>query len=378
MGTKRVQAAAVLALAALAPVAATGQTVVGQVVEEDAERPLAGAFVVLEDSAGVRHGAVLAGDDGRFVVRAPSPGRYRLVARLIGYADQASGLFRLAADETVERRLEVRIRAISLEGIRAEVGKRCRRGPDGSDQTARLWDEARKALEIAEWGETGQALRFRIVRHRRELDARTLKVTAIQETGQRGYFAESPYQSIPAERLEAAGYIQDESRDGVWDHFAPDGEVLLSGSFLDTHCFRVEGGDGSLVGLGFEPVAGRDLPDIRGTLWLDRGSAELRRLDFRYVNLPYPHDDWPQVGGMVEFERLGTGMWIVRRWYIRMPLGAERTGGYGGDRARLSLRSLVEDGAEVTQVRERDGGVLVPSPPRPRPGVPSAADTAHR
>lgn len=344
-------------LAALGPSAARAQTVVGRVVEEGSARGLAGAFVVLEDSAGSRQGAVLAGDDGQFRVRAPSPGRYRLVTRLIGYADQATGLFPLAADETVTRQLGVRIRAIGLEGIRAEVGTRCRRRPDGDGQTARLWEEARTALQIAEWGESGRTLRFHIVRHRRELDAATLRVTKVRETGRRGYYAASPYRSIPAERLESGGYVQPAAGTGQWDYFGPDGEVLLSESFLDTHCFRVEpASDGSRVGLAFEPVPGRSLPDIEGVLWLDRGSAELRRLEFRYVNLPYPHDDWPQVGGMVEFERLATGMWIVRRWYLRMPLAAERTGGYGDGRPRLTLRSLVEDGAEVTRIDPREGG----------------------
>jgi hypothetical protein len=344
----------------LVPAGAAGQTVVGRVIEEGVSRPLGGAFVVLEDAAGARREAVLADDDGRFVLRAPSAGRYRLVARRIGYEDVASEAFVLAEGETVERILAVRVRAIDLEGIRAEVGRRCRRRPETDTQTARLWEEARKALEITDWAEAEQALRFHIIRYRRELDAATLRVTATEETGRRGTYDRSPYRSIAAERLESGGYIQPASRRGQWDHFAPDAEVLLSESFLDTHCFRVDpDGSEDRVGLAFEPVTGRSVPDIEGVLWLDRRSAELDRLEFRYVGLPYPHGDWPQVGGRVEFERLATGMWVVRRWHIRMPLSAERTGGYGNDPQRLRLRSLVEDGAEVVQVRTRSGEVLI-------------------
>jgi len=40
------------------------------------------------------------------------------------------------------------------------------------------------------------------------------------------------------------------------------------------------------VGLGFEPVKGRRVPEIKGTLWVDRGSSELRVLDYEYVNVP--------------------------------------------------------------------------------------------
>lgn len=338
--------------------AVSAQTIAGTVVEAGTSQPLPGAFIVLEDEAGKRQGGVLAGEAGRFVLRAPAPGQYRLIAQLIGYEDGVGPLLTVGAGESVQQRLEVPVRAIDLEGIRVEVERRCYGRPDRELRTGRLWEEARKALTIAAWAEKQEALRFRMVERRRELDAVTLRTTAMQETGRRGYYDSSPYLSLPAEELEAEGYVQS-AADGLWDHYAPDAEVLLSDSFLDTHCFRVREGEApDLVGLAFEPVPGRRMPEIEGVLWLDRGTAELQHLDFRYVNLPYPHGDWPQVGGRVEFERLATGIWIVRRWRIRMPLAAERTGGYGGDRQSLDLVSLVEDAAEVSQVRTRDGTLL--------------------
>lgn len=343
---------------ALAVTGAVGQTVVGTVVEDGTLQPLPGAFVTLEDEAGEQRAAVLAGEEGRFVLQAPAPGRYRLVAQMIGYAGAAGDYLVVAEGETVQQRLQVPVRAISLEGIRADVGRRCRGRPDRELRTARLWEEARKALEIAAWAEAQGALRFQLVHRRRELDATSLRVIGLNETGKRGYYAGSPYRSIPAEKLEAGGYVQRTATD-QWDHFAPDAEVLLSESFLDTHCFGARTGDDpELVGLTFQPVPGRTLPDIEGVLWLDRGTAELRRLEYTYVNLPYPHGHWPQVGGRVEFERLATGVWIVRRWHIRMPLAAEWTGGFGGDRRELTLRSLSEEGAVVSSVRTQDGQVL--------------------
>lgn len=342
----------------LAATGAVGQTVVGSVVEDGTLQPLPGAFVILEDEAGARRAAVLAGEEGRFVLRAPAPGRYRLVAQLIGYADAAGGYLELAEGETVERRLEVAVRAISLEGIRAEVDTRCHARPDRELRTDRVWEEARKALEITAWAEEEGALRYQLIKRRRELDAATLRVMAIEEAGRQAYYEGSPYRSVPAETLHVGGYVQ-ATPAGEWDHFAPDAEVLLSDSFLDTHCFRARTGDDpKLVGLAFEPVPGRELPEIEGVLWLDRGTAELRHLEYTYVNLPYPHGDWPQVGGRVEFERLSTGIWIVRRWHIRMPLAAVWTGGFGGDRRELALRSLSEEGAVVSRVRTRTGEVL--------------------
>lgn len=335
------------------------QTIVGYVLEQETRRPLAGAFVVLEDSAGNRHGAVLAHEDGRFALRAPAAGRYLLVTRLIGYEDAVTGPVTLEVGQTLRQTLEVPVRAVSLEDIRVEVGKRCQRRPSSDSGLAQLWDEAKKALEIAEWSQAQNVLRFHIVEHRKELDAASLRVVGIRESGKHGYFNSSPYLSRPAEELAERGYIQAAPDGEGWDHFGPDAAALLSDAFLDGHCFRVHpAADAERVGLAFEPVTGQQLPDIQGVLWLNRTTAEVERLEFTYVNLPYPHGDWSQVGGTVDFERLSTGVWIVRQWGIRMPRTAAQTGGYGGDPARLTLQTLTEQGARVMRVRTRSGEVL--------------------
>lgn len=356
--TRRMPSALTALVLALLPAGAGAQSVLGTVVEDGTLRPLAGAFVVLEDGAGARAAAGLAAEDGRFVLRAPAPGEYRLVAQLIGYADATTGFFMLGEGETVRRSVEVSVRAVNLEGIRAEVGRRCHERPGSGPQTARLWEEARKALEIIDWTESEAALRFRIVEHVRELDARSLRVASIREQARGGWYSESPYRSIPIDELETEGYIQP-APGGQWDHFGPDAEVLLSQPFLETHCFRVaESGEPDLVGLAFEPVRGRTHPEIEGVIWLDRGTAELRRVDFTYVNSPYPHGEWDQVGGRVEFERLATGMWVVRRWYVRMPLEVRRIGGYRGEPTEMVLVSLREEGAELAEVHTGSGEAL--------------------
>lgn len=345
------------ALPGLRPLAA--QTVVGTVVERGTARPLAGAFVVLVDGDGRRRNGGLTGEDGGYQLRAAAPGRYRLLAELIGYASATTGWIELAAGASVRHDIEVRVEAVTLEGIEVETGERCRRRPGAGPETARLWEEARKALEVARWSEDQGILRFRVVEHERTLDARTLRVLEQQERGRSGYYDRSPYRSIPPERLHEGGYIQ-RLPDQSYAYFAPDADVLLSESFLETHCFGVVDGrdeERELIGLAFEPVPERKLPDVRGVLWLEKGSAELRRLDYTYQNLPFRHGDWPQVGGRVELERLATGMWIVRRWRIRMPLEAESTD-RPGRAGELELVRLLEQGAEIRGVTTRGGTVI--------------------
>ena len=72
--------------------------------------------------------------------------------------------------------------------------------------------------------------------------------------------------------------------------YAPDAAALLADGFLDAHCLRTRLPAGStspaLVGVAFEPHGTSHHSDIRGTLWLDRATHELRTLEFTYTALP--------------------------------------------------------------------------------------------
>jgi hypothetical protein len=90
-------------------------------------------------------------------------------------------------------------------------------------------------------------------------------------------------------------------RDGSSVYFAPDLETLLSPVFLEDHCFRLTTGkDANLVGIAFEPTPNRKrLPEIRGTMWLDRATSGLQRLEFRYVNVTI--DEEEEARGEIDF-----------------------------------------------------------------------------
>lgn len=104
----------------------------------------------------------------------------------------------------------------------------------------------------------------------------------------------------------------------------------------------------NLIGLGFRPVRDRRVPEIRGVLWVDRGSAELRHLEFEYVDVPVPVRV-SGLGGRLEFERLASGAWIIRDWYIRIPhrVLIERRVGYQRVTQRDSLIGFIDQGGIV-------------------------------
>jgi hypothetical protein len=333
------------------------QVVTGAVSDGASGLPVNGAFVVLEDSAGTRADAVLSNSDGAFTLEAPAAGPYRLVVELIGFQTTRTGLFAVPATGAVEQQVRLETRAVDLLGIQVEARPRCG-ATRLNGEVSLLWEEARKALSLSRWGEGDGALTFEVREHLRVLDASDM--TLLEEAGRAfdGAYRESPYRSLDPEALARDGYIQ-EDRNGELVYYAPDAEVLLSDPFLDTHCFYATESldDPDLVGLAFRPVPGRELPEVRGVLWLSRATAELQSLDYTYVGTPSP-TDWEAVGGQVVFARLGTGVWVVDRWRIRMPRAAQREGGLGGSRPTWRLVELLERGATTTRVRLGSGEVI--------------------
>lgn len=352
-----VAAVAALALAAaISP--AHAQTLRGQIVEEGTSRPIEAAMISLIDEAGKRVGSAWSDASGRFFLRAPGPGAYTLHVERIGYETAASPVLELAAGQTLDYRMEVPMRAITLDELTA-IGddRRCVVRPDEtSAQTARVWEEARKALDATLRSETERILRFEGATYRRRLDPDRGRVLEETIRPLSGYYRQ-PFESRPAEELAREGYVRAVEGGRFFDFFAPSAEVLLSDSFVEHHCMRLVAGRGEtegMIGLAFEPVRGRDIPDIKGTFWLDPYSARLRFLEFTYVA---PETRFPTIGagGRVDFATLPNGLWFVRRWSIRMPLVESVLVPGGGGDARRRVTAIQEDGGEVVRVYPPSG-----------------------
>ncbi|HEX8395466.1 MAG TPA: carboxypeptidase regulatory-like domain-containing protein [Longimicrobium sp.] len=331
-------------------------TVQGQLVEEGSGRPIAGALVALLNESGARITAALSDADGRFVLRVASGGRYTLRAERVGYATARSAPVDVADGETVTRRMTAQVRGVELQGIAVRARSRCERRTESGPETQLLWDEIRKALESTAWTQQ-EGLHTYVVRHwTRDMGPVTMRIER-ESSRMDTTAAAAPFRTAPPAQLRDHGWVQPDSGETVY--YAPDAAALLANEFLDGHCFRTvrHPVDPTRVGLAFEPVRGRTLPDVRGTLWVDRATAALRDMEFSYTGL---RGDayFDRTGGWVEFERLGSGAWIVRRWNIRTPMVAEERIPERGEPEPLQrILAFREDGAEITQVQPRGGQV---------------------
>ncbi|HEX6534582.1 MAG TPA: carboxypeptidase-like regulatory domain-containing protein [Gemmatimonadaceae bacterium] len=331
------------------------QVVRGEVVDSGTARPVVGVIVILLDDHGVRRAGALTDDAGRFAVRAPAPGRYTLRLDRIGYASSTSPPLALGAGETVARRLTASAIPISLAALTVRGDDRCRVRPGEGERSFALWREARKVLEAANLSAESGRVEARVRRYVRLLDPYTLAVRH-EESAVTVARGERPFVAARSpEELARDGYARRDER--YTTYYAPDAEVLLSDPFAATHCFRALPPDDDhrgLVGLAFEPARKRKLPDVKGVLWLDARTGALTRMEFRHTNL-FPQVPPSKYGGELDFARLPSGAWIVRRWWLRFPLF---TGSAQAERPEGDMRELGIGKLPYSGFREEGGEVL--------------------
>lgn len=309
---------AVLALLLL-PSAARGQSVTGSVVDSATGAPVRGIVVLLLDTAGTRRNATLVDSLGRFALRAPGAGTYRIRSQKIGVASTTSAPVLLTGAAPVTMTMRVSPIIVALRAIATDANERCSAAGLTGDASV-IWGEVAKALTAAtlapDAGTTDNVIAVRDFT--RELDPRTMKVRS--ETTQSINVPErSPYVSPPPDTLAKYGFVVS-GRDGT-SYYAPDARTLLSDAFAAGHCLRPRMADpahSGLVGVEFQPIPANRPKDIRGTLWVDAKTLSLQYLEYSYTGEPASvHDS--AAGGRVEFAALPSGAWVIRRWMIRMP-----------------------------------------------------------
>jgi hypothetical protein len=342
-------------LVLILPISGEAQLVRGQLLNGETNLPLEGALLVLQGPGGDVE-TVLSNASGRFLLRAPTPGTYTVRADRIGHASTLSDPISLAQGETVDLRMVAQVRAIELATLEVSGEARCDVRPEAGRAVALVWEEARKALSAAAHTDESGLYRYRTMTFLRELDKSGRRILSEQRRASQGYLL-SPFESLPAETLMSQGFMKADPEGDLY--YAPDARVLLSDPFLDTHCLGIRPGRGDnegLLGVAFEPIPGRQIPDIRGVVWVEPGTARLRHVDYTYENLD-PALRNEMVGGRVEFQGLPNGTWIVRDWRIRMP-NAALAPDYRGSR-QLILVGIREVGGEVARVQDQTGETIL-------------------
>ena len=205
---------------------------------------------------------------------------------------------------------------VELEGIVVNSKSPCKRTDPDSRSLATVWDEIDKALRSSQlttsdlkgigWGRT----------YRRETRSDGSIISA--DTNVFKITDHRPFGAIDPAALATRGYVLGDEDKG-WSYFAPDEAVLMSDEFASTHCFRlVRSTDRrGQIGVAFEPVPRRKQSDIAGVIWVDRATAELREIVFRFVNAKALSRF--DSGGFTRFRRVASGTWIVNEWKLSVP-----------------------------------------------------------
>jgi len=161
-----------------------------------------------------------------------------------------------------------------------------------------------------------------------------------------------PFQSPSVDTLLARGFRELHADNGMtWS--APAAELLTSDRFLTEYCLQLADDDPvdpTAIGVRFEPArARRDAVQVRGTLWLDRRTFELRRITPGYRGVE-PALARATPGGVIEYTALPGGIRFVSEWSIRMPIVGRVT--------RLVVNGPMLDYVTVSGVQITRGHVL--------------------
>ncbi len=381
-------AAALLAgMLALAP-AAAAQVVHGDVTDASTHAPILGAIVIVTDTSGARVAGAITDDSGRFSLRLGAAGNYRLRAERIGYAANKFDTISIAAGASLIAHLSATSVAVILPTVFVSAESRCVIRPTEGAETAIVWEEARKALDATEIAIDGKTVFAVRKRYTRDLDGTSLSIRK-EQTLVDSVMLEHPWQTaVSPEDLARHGYrvmyagapLPGFLQPGDSVLAVPDADVLLSDAFARTHCFRVrhdstDDEHPGLIGLMFTPVIKRSAPDVTGTLWLDSATAHLRYMEFRHTNM-FAEVSPRRYGGRMDFELLPGGLWVVRRWTVRLPVlttASTNAAGMGDARYLTGGRHIAfyhDDGGELlsaTVIKSPAAAAPIPKPPSATP-----------
>lgn len=323
----------------LAPADAKAQSKTDLHVRLDADNGIAigGALVGLLD--GDKTVAEALSSANGTVTISSSPGTYRVRVRRIGFRPFVSDPVTLPFKG--ELLLRVESQRIVLDAMVVSATAQCGAIRRDAQTLSTVWDEITKALRASQLTQADLSNIRLMMTYKREL-GRNGEVVS-RDSSIRPVTGQRPFGAPDISSLRRRGYVRGNPEAG-WEYFGPDEAVLLSDDFAATHCFRVvrdsKKREGQ-IGVAFEPAPSRMLSDIKGVLWVDEKTSELRDIRFVYVNAGVLTEFEP--GGFTKFRRVASGTWIVSEWQLRMPKLEARF----GSRDSISQVGTMESGGFI-------------------------------
>lgn len=330
----------------------------GTVVQRDGTTPASSVIVLLLSE---QRDSVLArtttGGNGGFLLRAATTRPVWIELLRLGQRPQFDGPHRLAESTDAPVRITLTDAPVQLATVAVSDKNACTVRPDSGLLVAQLYEEARKTLLASSIAADAANISARFSTFTRTEDVRGRQLAPIERiTIERE--TSRPFTSLSPDSLARSGYVS--ALDDGTIYRAPDANVLLSESFVRTHCFRLVNGThdrADFVGVGFEPVRTKDRSsknrvDIRGVMWLHRAQHVLESVEFGYEPLAAELTR-ARVGGTVEFAQTPSALWFVKRWELRMPRMVKKrvasglTGPIPSDATTLALDGLDVTGGEV-------------------------------
>ena len=347
-----------IAVATMTPtVSASAQRLIVDVRDSVLQSGIPGALVSAEERASKARVFGVTNDFGRVALQLTGGGDWVTSVRRIGISPARAPAVAVGAGQTVivavnTTRAQFRLPAVQVTA----AAPACAAEPEGDGRAAILWEQMTLALRAtsASSGDRHAGETMHVTMFERDL-ARD-RTPRAERSLRAGPGAGRPFHAAHPDSLAAHGYVQRDLTGGL-QYFAPDETVLLSESFIRTHCFDAPASkaDSTLAELRFEPVRGRSLPDVAGTAFIDVVTGELRRIEFRYVNVDHLFAGRrPDAGGDVALQQLNDGRWIVSGWTIRMPTYMRMSG-----RVERSLLGYREVGGLIrvlSDITERGAG----------------------
>lgn len=299
-----------------------------------------------------------------FRLVASHAGTFRVRTLRIGYRPTTSELLALGAGQDVSQTIVVTGIPFSLAAVRIEARSACRPLADPAAAAMfEVWEQARAALMATQLTAAARAVIATTITYDRTLDPTGRRVLE-QNASVRSQLVTHPWRERSPDTLRRVGYVVTDPDRSVTYH-APGLEALLSRVFVEDHCFRLIQGASGRLGIAFEPTAARQRrrtpAEIRGALWIDRNSIELRSLDFRYTNVPPAQEE--HAGGTIDFVRMSNGAWTISRWAIRTPVleAIEAAPRFGG--TDTSITAIKVTGGELALATTRAGDTVWMRPP---------------